>query len=173
MGRCAALAGGPGGHSQPWGLSNWLLSSHVCLPRERCCLWGQREGSRAQQGMCGVEAGIVCCLGTCSAPPLRVSLGVPFRSDCLAQAGALGSELSQTLGSDQGRGHRGSPTTWSDKAGSSSPFKPPSPPWWVSSALTQEEHGSDLHIFGRRPCSFPQQALGAGSGRRPSTDGDG
>lgn len=130
-----------------------------------CCLWGQREGSGAQQGMCGVEAGILCCLGTCGGPPPPSLPGSPFRSDCLAQGGALGSELSQTLGSDQGRGHHGSPTTWSDKAGSSSPSKPPSPSQRMSSALSREENRGDLHIFGRRPCSFPQQGLGGGLAR--------
>lgn len=63
-----------------------ILAPSSCLTG--CRPWGQTEGSRAETGMCGVEAGIVCCLGGADTP--QVSFRVPLGSDCLAQGGGSG-----------------------------------------------------------------------------------
>lgn len=72
------------------------------LALEHCCLWGHRESSGAGRGMLRLKL----LLREPQQPPTppHVSSEVPFRSDCLAQGGNLGSELGQNRGSRPGHG---------------------------------------------------------------------
>lgn len=122
------------------------------------------EGSRAETGMCGAEAGLVCCLGGTDTP--QVSFGVPLGSDCLAQGQGLGVVWASNLA-----GARGPGTPFS-AAGRGWVF----PPLHTSfSPLVRSPcpHPSDVHTARRPLCSLPRHSWSPRSGWGASHGGEG
>lgn len=85
--------------------------------------------------------------GAAAAP--RVSFGVLFWSDCLAQGGDQDSARTWVL-------HLGMRLPIQVRLGL---LPPASPPWSVSSALIQDRNGAICTYLGGPPYSFPQHEL--------------
>lgn len=116
------------------------------------------EGSRAETGMCGAEAGLVCCLGGADTP--QVSFGVPLGSDCLAQGQGLGVLW---LGTWQEPWGPRPPSPQRDGTGSSRPSTPPFTPSSGACGLMPERREGDGHTS-RRPLCSPRHGWSPGSG---------
>lgn len=125
-------------------------------PVRPACPWNTAVSGDRQKvleqggGSVGLRLELSAAWGAAAAP--RVSFGVPFGSDCLAQGGAMNSARTRVPG--LGMKDPSLPSQIGPGL-----LTPPSPPWLVSGALNQERGGVNLHIFGRPPYSFPQHKL--------------
>lgn len=128
-----------------------------------CCPWGQTEGSRTETGMCGAEAGIVCCLGGAAAP--HVCSGVPLGSDCLAHGWRSGLRTRQEPGARTWAWGPPTPFLLGWTGRDCSPLHTSPSTWLVFQVLVQERTGGGhLYVLGRPPGSFLQHGWNLGSG---------